>query len=536
MKYILLHIMLFIFNVLFMDFKLKANNELMLINELEKFLKQRELYFNQKQGKIKILHELSEKETNLNSKYNIIFQLLEEYESFNYDSAFHYSLKLYQLANLLKSKEKIEISRIKIGFVLLSSGLFKEAIDTLKCIDVSHLKEKFLIQYYTTFARAYYDLADYSRDEYFSNLYQNIGNSYQKKACEMGDPNTNEYWMNEGLKWMKMKNYLNAKKSFEYAIKHFSLDEHRYAIAASSLAYVCQQLNENTCAFEMLVKAAIADIKSSTKETVALRNLSQLLFEKGDIKNAYRYIKIALDDASFYNARHRKIEIASILPIIEGEKLNTVERQKKIITTYAIAASLLTIIVIISLFIILNQMRRLKKAQQQIQSAYQSLTQINIKLQEANRIKEEYIGYYFNVTSEYIDKLEKFQKEVHRKLIAGKIEELKNNLSSPDLKKEKEELYHNFDRVFLKLFPNFVEEFNKLLKEEFRIQLKENELLNPDLRIFALIRMGINDNEKIANILQYSVNTIYTYKTKIKNRSLVPNEKFEEYIMSIPSV
>jgi len=109
-------------------------------------------------------------------------------------------------------------------------------------------------------------------------------------------------------------------------------------------------------------------------------------------------------------------------------------------------------------------------------------------------------------------------------------------LANIALKKEKEELYRNFDRVFLKLFPDFVEEFNKLLKEEHRIVLKEDELLNTDLRIFALIRMGITDNEKIANILQYSVNTIYTYKTKIKNRSLVPNEKFEDYVMQINSV
>lgn len=521
---------------LFLASSLQATNLDSLLNELENTILLREHYHQQKLEHILQLKQMMQKETNDELQFQLYYQLEEQYESFNYDSAFQYSLKMYQLAQRSKRPEWIALSKIKLGFVLLSSGLFKEAIDTLHSIDSTVMNKKLLSQYYATLARAYYDLADYNRDGYFSEFYLKVGNRYQAMACRLSDRATSEYWMHEGLKQMKMRQYSNAKEAFSYAIHHFSLDDHAFAIAASSLAYVYLQLHDTEHAMEMLIKAAIADIKSSTKETVALRNLSQLLFEKGDVKTAYRYIKIALDDASYYNARHRKIEIASILPIIEGEKLNTVERQKKVITGYAIAISGLSLIAIIFLVIIFTQMKRLRRAQQQIQQAYQSLTQTNAKLQEANKIKEEYIGYYFNVTSEYIDKLEKFQKDVHRKLVAGKTEELKNMLANIDLKKEKEELYRNFDMVFLKLFPDFVEEFNKLLKDEHRIILRENELLNTDLRIFALIRMGITDNEKIANILQYSVNTIYTYKTKIKNRSIVPNDKFEEYVMHINSV
>jgi len=507
-----------------------------LMNELERILLLKDTYHQQKLQYILGLKQTMHVAANPEKQFQLYLQIEEQYESFNYDSAFHYAIKLYQLGRQTGDPCKIAISKIKVGFVLLSSGLFKEAIDTLQSIDTSRMDKQLRCRYYATLARAYYDLADYNKDGYYSEQYLQWGNYYQTKACELADRTTSEYWMLEGLKLMKIRQYQDAKRVFLYAIQHFSLDDHALAIATSSLAYVCLQMHETDMAMEMLIKAAIADIKSSTKETVALRNLSQLLYEKGDVKTAYRYIKIALDDASYYNARHRKIEIASILPIIEGEKLNTVERQKKIITGYAIAISLLSIVAITFLIIIFMQMKRLRRAQQQIQQAYQSLTLTNAKLQEANKIKEEYIGYYFNVTSEYLDKLEKFQKDVHRKLVAGKIEDLKNMLANIALKKEKEELYRNFDRVFLKLFPDFVEEFNKLLKEEHRIVLKEDELLNTDLRIFALIRMGITDNEKIANILQYSVNTIYTYKTKIKNRSLVPNEKFEDYVMQINSV
>ena len=280
----------------------------------------------------------------------------------------------------------------------------------------------------------------------------------------------------------------------------------------------------------MLAKAAIADIKSSVKETVALRNLSDLIYKKGDVKTAYRYIKLALEDATFYNARHRKIEIASILPIIEGEKLNTVEKQKTLLLAYSGLISILTIIVIVFLIIIFRQLKRLKQARQMILDANSSLTETNHKLLEANKIKETYIGIFFNTNSEFIDKIEKLQRDISRKLTTNQIDDIKNILKNIELKKERESLYHTFDKVFLKLFPDFVQEFNKLFNEEDRIELKDKELLNTDLRIFALIRIGIDDNEKIAKILEYSVNTIYTYKTKIKNKSIVANEEFENYV------
>ncbi|RYE47288.1 MAG: tetratricopeptide repeat protein, partial [Hyphomicrobiales bacterium] len=152
---------------------------------------------------------------------------------------------------------------------------------------------------------------------------------------------------------------------------------------------------------------------------------------------------------------------------------------------------------------------------------------------EANKIKEEYIGYFFNVNSEFFDKIERFKKSLEQKVNDRKLEEIKFLVNNINLRLEKEYLLQNFDRVFLKLFPNFVAEFNAFFSPENQIELKEGELLNTDLRIFALIRMGIHDNEKIARILQYSVHTINTYKTKIKNRSFVSNEEFEKKIMQI---
>ena len=152
---------------------------------------------------------------------------------------------------------------------------------------------------------------------------------------------------------------------------------------------------------------------------------------------------------------------------------------------------------------------------------------------ESNKIKEEYIGYCFHIASAFIDKIEKLKNQVDSRLTDHKYAEIRYIVNNINIKQEREELFHNFDRIFLRIFPNFVAEFNSFFKEEDQVRLKENELLNTDLRIYALIRIGISENEKIARILEYSVNTIYAYKTRIRNKSTVPNDEFEDRIMQI---
>jgi hypothetical protein len=155
---------------------------------------------------------------------------------------------------------------------------------------------------------------------------------------------------------------------------------------------------------------------------------------------------------------------------------------------------------------------------------------------EANKIKDEYIGYFFSLHAEFLEKIENFQKIVKRKANAKQYDDIQNISKELNIQKEREALYSRFDQIFLKLFPNFVNEFNRLLKPEEQIQLKKGEEMNTDLRIYALIRLGINENEKIAQFLGYSVNTIYTYKTKIKNKALVPSVEFKQKVMEIKSV
>jgi hypothetical protein len=328
---------------------------------------------------------------------------------------------------------------------------------------------------------------------------------------------------------MKSGNNHEALNAYSKMIDTHPYSEHDFAIATSSIAYLLRLQGKSEDAEPYLIQAAIADIKSSTKEAVALRNLAEILYTGGDLTRSAEYIRRALDDAYFYNARHRQLEIGYILPIIEGERMNVIENQKDKISNFLLFISLLLGALIVAFLVIRLQLKRLNQAQLLIRKSNENLI-------EANKIKDEYIGYFFSLHSEFIEKLESFQKFIKRKVTARQFDDLQNIPKDLDAHKEREALYSRFDRIFLKLFPHFVTEFNGLLRPEEQIQLKKDELLNTDLRIYALIRLGINDNEKIAKFLDYSVNTIYTYKTKIKNKACYSSEEFKKKVMEIKSI
>ncbi|MCF8360003.1 MAG: DUF6377 domain-containing protein [Prolixibacteraceae bacterium] len=513
-----------------------SNETEKLLKELDTHLANRQDYYNQKLQRIESLTrelELAEKSGNTLYAYERCNKLIDEYESFSYDSAFVYVMKLNRLAGASGNPGKIAYSKVKMGFTLLSSGLFKESLDTLNSINTQLLNRDQKNEYFNVIARTYYDLADYNNDEYFSGMYRRFGTTYLDSAISLLKEDSSEYWAAMGLRRMKVEDYEGSADAFNFLISQFDISDHTYAIATSSLGYLYGLLGRENEAIDMLIRAAIADIKSSVKETVALRNLAVHLFNQGDINRAYRYIKIALADATEYNARHRKVEVGAVLPIIEGERLATVEKQRKQLLNYSLVVSMLSVLVISFFAIIFFQFRKLNNVKQMLQDTNNSLREMNNSLREANKIKEEYIAYFFNVTSGYIERIEAFQKTIHRKIISKQFSDLDNIIRNADLKKERENLYINFDKIFLKIFPNFINDFNKLFKEEDRIAPEKEELLNTDLRIFALIRLGITDNEKIAKFLNYSVNTIYTYKTKIKNKALVERDDFEGKIMDI---
>lgn len=529
---------LLLFFFLLLSFSMSAKNIDPILDSLDRALQNKQIYIKQKFSRIKELKKNIHKSTlgkdNL-SLYKLNMSLFEEYKSFKYDSAYYYLEEAKSKAIRLKNQELLSNSRIKEGFVLLSSGLFKEAIDTLNSIDPSKLEVRHKYEYYSIKARAYYDLADYTRDQRYNINYIQTGNQYLEKALSLIKPNTNDYWSSESLKRLKQQDFKGAELAFSHWINNFELPAEYYGIATSSLGYIYSEKGMTEKAVHYLALAAIADVKNATKETVALRNLANELFKLGYLDKANQYINLAMDDATFYDARHRKIEISSILPIIEKAQLNKVNEKNDMLEKIVILLTVLALIIILFLIVIFKQLKEKNASKKVMAESFRKLQELNITLSEANSIKEEYITYFIKATSDLINKIDQIQKSTIQKIISKKTDEVINSLKKYDVKKERENLFHQFDTIFLKLFPTFINDFNSLFPNDHKSVIKKGELLNTELRIFALHRLGIQDSNQIADFLELSVSTIYTYKTRIKSKSDF-KEVFEEKIMEIKTI
>lgn len=506
-----------------------------LFQKLSETVENRETFVSQKKDRVETLRQSLDRKS-LTDQYEIISSIYDEYKSFVYDSAFLYVRKLQHVASLTQNPALISDSKIKCGFILVSSGLFNEALDTLRKIRTYRLPDSLKIDYYYLMARTCYDLADFSRDNFYGEQYAERASRFIDSAGVYLNENDVEFYILRGLKLLHVHNMSAAKDAYETMIRKFKLTDHEYAVAASTLSFIYFFSGDRDKSKEMLITAAIADIQSGTRETLATMKLAEMLFDEGDISNAYKYIKIANQDAKDYGARQRQVQVAAIYPVIEARHLGIEQSKRKMLLVYSSLITLLTVSVIGFSIVIYKQNKKLQVARKIISQANDSLTETNHQLQDANKIKEEYIWYYFNTTAEYITKLDALKKTLELKLMTKKLEDLKFAVDNINIKRERDELYHNFDRIFLKLFPDFVTVFNSFFKDEDRIVPKEGQLLNTELRIFALIRMGIHDHERIAKILDYSVTTIYTYKTRIRNKSMLENDEFDRRIMAIRAI
>ncbi|PZR27689.1 MAG: transcriptional regulator [Citrobacter freundii] len=491
-------------------------------------------------------------------------KIYEAYKLFNYDSAYHYAGNLVNTSRNLPEQDYWVAARLKLSFILLSAGLYKETYDSLNSIARHPVPEALKGEYYALWGRYYYDLAGYANDHYHSVDYDIAGGKFIDSAIIYYSPGSFEYNYYRGLRLFKENRTTEAAGYLEKLMTDSSLTQHQLALTTSTLSGFYLQKGNMDKAIDLLIMATIADIRSSTKENGAIFHLAELLYKQGDIKHAVMCIESAVTNAEFYGARQRKVQASSILPLIEGERINGIEAQKSLLIKYAIIVTILGFTLLVLAWIIWRQVKKLKQAQEALTQAHQRqqeinhqleesnqrleelnlrleesnhrLADLNEKLEDSNKIKEEYIGFFFRSDSEFYGKLEKVKTDIEKKLLERRYDDIRFFLNKIDTKKEKEELLHSFDIIFLKLFPNFLAEVNSLLREDEKIRLKEGELLSTDLRIFALMRMGVTDPEKIAQILEYSVKTIYSYKSRIKNKAVVSGDEFEERIMRVKTL
>lgn len=501
--------------------------------KLDNSLKNREKFEKLKQEEISQLHVRASKATNMRSLYRIDINLYDAYRSYKYDSAWVYTNKSEQLAQKLHDIGYVVESRCAKTFCLLSAGLYKEAFDEFHSIDVTCVSKHYRICYYQLASRLFYDIADYNHAPAYQKKYVRQGGIYVDSLLKLLPEKSTDWWYAKGMKQMKERQYDASTYSFKMLLQKPNLDTHFKAIINSCLGWVAYLQKNKSSSMKYLIQAAIFDNESATKETTALREVGALLYKQGDIQRAIHYVQMALDDANFYGARQRKIEIGNVLPIIQQERFNMVEKQRNIILIATLIAVALLVVLFFSFILIRRQMKKLQEARLIIEERNHSLQQTNDQLQEANKIKDEYIGKSFYINSEYIEKVEKLYKIVDRKIAARQFDDLRSLLKESTLIAERKNMYADFDETFLFLFPDFVEKFNTLFKSGDRKMSLKTHSLTTEMRIFALIRLGISDSERIAKFLNYSVHTINTYKTRVKNKSIVENENFEAEIMKI---
>ncbi len=468
--------------------------------------------------------------------FDLNYKLFKAYQSYQFDSAFTYARKMQETARSLGNKNKKMQAKIAISTILRSSGMYKEAFDSLNSINEIGIIDSLKIEYYRQKTLAHYDLAAYNSDGYYSNLNGQLGNQFVDSAIALADSSSLVYYKLKGLKAEAVGDHKTALGIFQRIVEGFDINLHESAMAFYSLGRIHLAMGDQEKSLAYIIRSAIADVKSVTKETVALMDLANILYEQGKLSLAYDFINQAADDAEFYGARHRILQISAILPEIESAKLASVEYQRKRLMIFLITVTLLSLLVIGFAIIIFRQYRQLRQTKKNLTQSNTQLLELNDKLKEANKIKEEYIGHSFTKDSEYLDKLDRFKKEIDRKLMSKKFDDLHHVLKSINLKQEREALFVKFDEIFLRLFPNFIKVFNSYFNEEDQFEIKNNQSLPIELRIFALIRIGITDHEQIASILGYSVRTIYNYKTKVKSKSILSNEEFEQKVMEIRTI
>jgi len=509
-----------------------------LLAQLKVELSRKNRYDDKKELHIKELKAklASTPKTNFNAQYNLCDKLYEEYKVYQFDSAYVYTQKLLGISKSIKDASKENETRIKVGFLLVSAGMFKESFDCLNHIDVRLLNDSSKREYYKIKSRAYADLAEYNSDSNYSPSDKAEAIKYTDSAITLSKPNSFDWLYSQGDRQVISLQLQKPSPYFTKLLDSYDITEHQRAMVSTGLSFFYNKPSQYDERIYLMAVGAINDIRSSTKETLALFKLGQQLYQNGDIKDAYTFIQQAMDDAQFYGARLRKIKIGALLPVVAAQINIATEKEKNKFLIYLLSITVVAILIALVSFIVFIQLKRLKVKERIIEEKNVLLEKINDKLIEDTHIKEEYIGYFFNVISGYILKLEKLKRNVERKITTKKYDDVLLSVNEINIKKERETLFYTFDHIFLKIFPNFISTFNSLFKKEDQIWPKDNEVLNTDLRIFALMRLGISDVETIANILEYSVNTIYVYKMRIKAKALVPSDEFDHRIMDIKAI
>lgn len=530
-----------------------------LLATLDSILVQTGELASQKELKIAQLKKKLSNAANFEEEFWINKMLYDESFVFNADSAMKYVDRNIQIATELKKKDWQDEWLINRSFMFAATGLLKEAGEVLEKVDSTSLSDGLKLSYYYQRSYLYSHLGQYMGDQkQVNNKYYNEFENANKHMLALVRPKDPLYW------WCVAScNELSPEDSLFSALENVVLSSHHNtrldAMNAYGLSNMYKRLGDKEKTMIYLIYSAMADLRVCNRDIASLQELSSLLYDAGDIDRAYAYMNYCLKAALLYPNRVRIISISTELDKIYANYQQRDIRWRNSLQNYLYVVTFFSIILVLALIGLYRQTKKLRKSRTELDSANHSLNQhvvelsqmhkqlalanqelqnlnellrsANQKLQESNDVKEEYIGYVFSICSNYISKLDEYRKNINRKLKTGQFEEARQLTDNSSLtQNELKDFYANFDAIFLRVYPDFVADLNSLLRPEEQILLKDASELNTEVRIYALVRLGINDSVKIADFLHCSPQTVYNHRLRMRNKAIIPKDKFAEAV------
>lgn len=511
------------------------------IQVLDQTLVDKDIYVKQKEQRISELKKILELSNILpEQRYDVNIKIYEEYKLYMTDSAVVYAEKNIPIAKSLNNKDLINDSKINLATIYTITGMYIEAQRLFDSIDSKTLPLRLRTKYYDSYKQLFHHYPAGANS--ISNY-----NAYRDSLLSILDKESNEYKIIFSEKLTDAGQYEEVRKLL---LPMYSESEETHW--NSVLAYAIGNTYKKESNYDMQKKyyaiSSIYDIKNVIKENASLLALAISLYETGDIDRSHKYIQSSLEDANLSNGHLRAMEVSQIFPIIEKSYQHKIAEQKDRFFYLFVCIGILSVFLILAIIYVYFQLKKIRKAKRALSDVNKQLHDLNKDLHDTNKkmgdinkqlfesdlLKETYITQFLDMCHRYISKIESYQNMLNKKAMDRKLDDLYRILKSREMvDNELKELYEIFDNVFLHLYPNFVEEFNNLLLPDEQFVLKPNEQLNPELRIFALIRLGITDSSKIASFLRYSPTTIYSYRTRVRNKSAVPRDEFEQRVMKI---
>ena len=491
------------------------------ITVLDNMLQLKSQYDKKKYSKIRtLIKSLNKPNATSSQKIDALIALGDEYTLFKADSAIVYYTKAMEIANTTSDSSKTDYIKLRKIRPEMIVGFYAEAHDEFRRLTRKNLPEHLLPNYYECGYRIYsFALNSMQKGNQYYDYYYRLTNEFRQKWIKSLPEHDITRRLYEAEQALWDKKYSSARILAEDLLSELPESRNEYAIAAAIMANLMKQQGNKQKSMRYFALSAISDIQCSVKENQSLYELAMMLYDSGDIDRAYRYIFASIEDAAFCNAQVRVYNASRMLPVIEASHREEISRHETVLMTYVFIVSILFIGLSITAFMLIKQMKKLDTARK--------------KLKNANTTKDEYMGQFIELCSVYMKRLDSFTKVVNRKLSLGQVDELIKMTKSARFSEEQHrDFYQAFDIAFLKIYTTFVADINALLRPEEQIKVDMPNSLNTELRIYALLRLGINDSTKIAEFLKYSVNTIYTYRNKMKNKAL-DRATFEEDVMKI---